>query len=188
MIEVNKLRNGAVFKYEGEPFVVVNYDHKKMGRGNASIKLKIKNLKTGVLKDLGLYSGARLEEADVERKRAQFLYSDKNTNEHLFMDPENYEQFSLSDEIVGEYVPYLKEGAEVYIVLFEDEPITVDITPHVVLKVTETEPGLKGDSVSNVFKPATLESGIVLQVPLFIKEGDMVEIDTRTGEYVGRIS
>jgi len=104
------------------------------------------------------------------------------------MDPENYEQFSLSDEVVGEYIPYLKEGAGVYIVLFENEPITVDIAPHVVLKVTETEPGLKGDSVSNVFKPATLESGITLQVPLFIKEGDVVEIDTRTGEYIGRIS
>lgn len=187
MLDVTQLRNGTVFKYEGEPYVVVSYEHRKPGRGNAIIRVKIRGLKNGVVKEVTFTSGAKVEDAEVVRKKEQFLYSNQGTGEVVFMDQESYEQINLKKELIGDQVKYLKEGDEVWLLVFEGDPISVEIPPHVKLKVVETEQGIKGDSVSNVYKPAKLETGIILQVPLFVKVGDVVEVDTRTGEYVGRV-
>lgn len=185
MINVNDLRNGTVFKEESQLWQVVNYEHIKMGRGSGNIKIKAKNLKTGSIIEKSFITGARVEEADVEKKKAQFLYKDNES--FNFMDPISFEQFSLTQDIVGEQAKYLKDGLEVSLLVSDESALGMEIPNSLVYEIVETGPGEKGNTVSSVFKDATLDNGLVAKVPMFAKVGDKIKIDTRTGEYVERV-
>lgn len=185
MINVNDLRSGTTFQENGNIFEVLDYSHTKMGRGTATIRVKVRNLKTASLTEKTFISGARVVEAELEKRQGQFLYHDSQTS--AFMDTANYEQFSVSNNIVEGKEKFLQEGAEYTLLIFNDEVLKVEIPRTVELKVVDSPPGVKGDTVSNVYKSATLENGLVVQVPLFINEGDTVKVDTRSEEYIERV-
>ncbi|MFA5776276.1 MAG: elongation factor P [Patescibacteria group bacterium] len=178
------LKTGKVFKDNGAPFLVIRYDHIKSARGGASVKVIAKNLLTGSVIEKGYKASDSVEEADVCRKNAQYLY--KDFGGFNFMDPVSFEQFCVNDNTLGDQGKYLKEGDSVLVVYFEDKPISVELPNSLVFTVSYTEPGFKGNTVSNVYKDAQLENGINARVPMFIKIGDKIKIDTRTGEYLSK--
>lgn len=185
-LPVNSFRNGTFFKENGMPFEVLKYEHVKVGRGNATIRLKARNVRTGAVLEKSFPSGSKLNEADLNKKKVQFLYSDQARG--YFMDSNIYEQFEVDrSKLIGK-LEYLKEGEEVFLLDFEGEIIGAVIPLTVVLKVTETGPSERGDSSSSVTKPATLETGMVVQVPMFIKNGDLIKVDTRSGSYSERVT
>ena len=184
MLSVTELRKGAIFVEEGKPYLVTEYQHIKVGRGSANIKVKARDLKSGSVLEKSFMSGATVEEGEVERRKAQYLYSDdKNLN---FMDPNSFEQFSISKIIGGGAEKFLKEGAEVFLQVFQGEPINVELPLKVNLKVIETPPGEKGDTKQGGSKEATLETGYHLRVPMFVSVGETIQINTETGDYAGR--
>ncbi len=185
MIPVTELRAGTIFKDSGEPFQVLRYQHKKVGRGNATIRVKARNLRTGAVLEKTFNSGSRVEDAEVSKKSVQFLYQD-GKNLH-FKDLENEQKLSLPISLAPEAGNFLSKNMQVKILSFEDEPLAVELPPTVELQVKETEPGLKGNSATNIYKPATLESGHTLQVPLFINEGDTIKVNTESGKYASRV-
>lgn len=186
MISATELRAGTIFKENGETLEVLKYEHIKMGRGSATIKVKVRNLKTGSTTEKSFTSGARVEDLDPSKRKVQYLYFDSSG--YHFMDQESYDQFDLSKSSLGGKEKFLKENETYVLLSLEDEPIDLEMPRSVELKVAETSPGVKGDTVSNVFKAAILENGATVQVPLFIKEGDLVKVDTKTGEYLERLS
>ncbi len=185
MINVNDLRTGTVFKEENQLWQVVVYEHIKMGRGSGNIKVKVKNLKTGSLTEKSFITGAKVAEADVEKKKAQFLYLDGEN--YFFMEPDAFEQFPLSKEVVGEQAKYLKDGLEVNLIVSENVALGMEIPNSLIYEITETGPGEKGNTVSSVFKDAIMDNGLSVKVPMFINVGDRVKIDTRSGQYVERV-
>jgi elongation factor P len=186
MIDVNKLKEGVTYLDGGEPYRVVKYSFSKMGRGKANIKVKVRNLLTGALTIKSYLSGNSVESVEIEKKHLQYLYKDEDLL--FFMDPVSFEQIEISLKTLGEDVNYLMEGEKAWVQFWEERVVGVELPPSVVLKVTETGPGEKGNSATNILKPATLESGLVVQVPTFIKEGDKLKINTQSGEYVSRVS
>ena len=185
MIPVTDLRAGAIFKEGNEPFQVLKYTHTKPGRGNAVIRVRIRNLRTGATLEKVFLSGARVEEADVSKKSVQFLYQD-GRNLH-FEDLESEHKLSLLMSLAPTAGNFLSKNQEVKILIFEDEPLAVELPATVELKVKKTEPGIKGNSATNIYKPATLESGYKIQVPLFVSEGDVIKVNTETGKYISRV-
>lgn len=184
MISVNDIKNGMTISIDGGLFIVTWFQHVKPGKGGAFVKTKLKNLKTGAVLEKTFRSVETVEQIYLEEKEMEYLYRD---GEQLwFMDISNYEQVPLHESVIGEGVSYLKENAKVQVVFYEGKVVGVELPTFVELKVTQTEPGFKGDTVSGSYKPATLETGVVVHVPLFIKEGDVLKIDTRTGEYIQR--
>lgn len=186
MVSITAAKNGKTFEIDGEPYVVVKYFHQKLGRGGANVTLKMRNLKTGALFEKTFSSNAKLEEIQTQKKPLQYLYNDGTSA--VFMNPSTYEQVEIPLAVVEDELPYLKEGEAVDVLFWEGKPLSVSIAPKVVLQVSQTDPGVKGDSASNVYKSATLENGLQVKVPLFIKTGDRVRIDTRTGEYEERVT
>lgn len=184
-INVTELRNGAVFKEDNNLFQVLTYEHVKTGRGSGNIKVKVKNLRSGANIEKSFITGARVDAADVEKKKAQFLYKDSES--FNFMDPISFEQFSLSQQILGDQAKYLKDGLEITLIVSEGEALGLELPNSLVYEIAETGPGEKGNSVSNVFKEATLDNGLVVKVPMFIGIGEHVKIDTRSGNYVERV-
>ncbi len=184
MISANDLRKGRKFIYEGSPFIVVDFMHVKMGRGRPHIKVKMKGLLTGQVMEKSFLTTESFDEPDLEERRMQYLYA--QGNEYVFMDLTTYDQFSIDAETLGTARWFLMENNEYSISVFEGRPISVDLPASVILTVTESEPAIKGDTVSNVMKSAKVETGLEIKVPLFIKEGDRVKIDTRSGEYIER--
>ncbi len=185
MLNINDLRNGAVFKEDNNLYLVLNFEHIKMGRGSGTVKLKVKNLKTGSQTEKSFITGARVEEADVEKKKAQFLYGDDdNLN---FMDPGTYEQFALPKEVAGDHAKFLQDGLEVVLIVAEGEALGMELPNSIIYKIKETGPGEKGNTVSNVYKEAVMDNDLMVRVPMFMKDGDKVKVDTRTGEYVERV-
>ena len=185
MLNVTELRNGAFFKEGGSILQVITYEHNKTGRGSGTIRLKVRNLKTGSVVEKSFITGARVDEANVEKKKAQFLYRDgDNFN---FMDPQTFEQFSLSRSVLGDQAKYLKDELGVILIVEEGEALGLELPLSLIYEIAETGPGEKGNSISNVYKEATLKGGMVVKVPMFIKIGEKVKIDTRTGEYVERV-
>lgn len=184
MISATDLKNGSTFKLNGEPFRVTKYSHQKLGRGGATVKLTVKNLKSGEFSEKTMSSNARVDEINTRKTPLQFLYKDFESA--YFMDPKTYDQLQISLKTIGDEVTYLKVGQSVDVLFWEDVPLSVEIPPKVILKVKNTTPGVKGNSATNVFKPALLENGLTVKVPLFIGKGDMVKVDTRTNEYVER--
>ncbi len=184
MVSVTELRAGATFEAEGQIFQVLSYEHIKMGRGSANIKVKVRNLRNGALTNKSFISGARVNDIRLEKKELQFLYKDRQNA--YFMNPLTFEQISIS-LIKFQYYEYLKEGENFNISFFGDEALSLDLPPKMKFKVIETGASIKGNSATNVFKDAVLENGIKTKVPLFIKVGDSISLDTRTGEYSEKV-
>ncbi len=185
MLNVNDLRNGAVFKEDNNFWQVLSYEHNKMGRGSGTIKVKVRNLKTGSLTEKSFITGARVDEAAVEKRKTQYLYKDGES--YNFMDPVSFEQFSLLSNVIGETGKYLKENIETILLMVDGEALAIEIPISLVYSISETGPGEKGNTVSNVYKEAVLDNGLIVKVPMFMKEGDRVKVDTRTGQYVERV-
>lgn len=186
MISATSLKNGTTFSYEGVPYKVQKYYHQKLGRGGATVVLTARNLESGVLENLTFKSTVKVDEISTEKKSMQYLYQDGYLA--TFMDPATYEQTEISVSLVTDELPYIKEGEKINLLFWGDKVLSIDIPPKVILKVVETPPGVKGNSATNIYKPAKLENGLTLKVPLFIKEGEKIRVDTRTGEYVERVS
>jgi elongation factor P len=184
-LDTSQFRNGLKIELDGEPFVVVYFQHVKPGKGGAFVRTKVKNLRTGRVLDRRFRAGERVEEADIRERKMQFLYRDGE--QLVFMDSESYEQIPFSSEQVGESRKYLRENLDVDVLFWRGQPINVELPAFIEATVTQCEPGLKGDTASGATKPATLETGAVVQVPLFIKEGERIRVDTRTGGYVERV-
>lgn len=184
MISTNEFRTGLTIEIEGEVYQVVDFQHVKPGKGAAFVRSKIRNVRTGAVVEKTFNAGEKLPRARIDRKEFQFLYNDGIL--FYFMDMETYDQTSLDSDQLGEAVRYLKENMVLSILMYQDKPIGVDLPNFVELRVTETSPGIKGDTASGGSKPATLETGYVVQVPFFINVGDVLQIDTRTGQYIKR--
>ncbi len=184
-LNATELRTGTVFSEDGSLFQVVTYEHIKMGRGSGTIKVKVKNLRSGATVEKSFITGARVDQANVEKKRAQFLY--KDGSEFNFMDPVSFEQFSLPEQVVGENAKYLQEGLELNLIVSEEEALGLELPNNLIYTIAETGPGERGNTVSNVYKEATLDNGLVVKVPMFMKVGEKVKVDTRTGQYVERV-
>jgi elongation factor P len=184
-VDTSQFRNGLKIEIDGEPFVMTYFQHVKPGKGGAFVRTKIKNLRTGRVLERTFRSGERLEEAEVEDKKMQYLYQDGE--QLVFMDQETYDQYPFSSEQVGDARKYLKENLEVEVVFWRGKPINIELPSFVEAVVTHCEPGIKGDTASGATKPATLETGAVVQVPLFVKEGEAIRVDTRTNQYVERV-
>jgi len=185
MIYASDFRKGKTFQKDGEPCVVVDFQHVKPGKGAAFVRTKYKNLKTGSIREEAFNPNDKFELAIIETKEMQYLYSDGDI--YYFMDNETYEQVPLTKEIVEDAIVYLKENDNATVKFYQGSAFQLDAPNFVELTVTETEPGVKGDTASNVTKSATVETGAVVQVPLFVNEGDVVRIDTRTGDYMSRV-
>lgn len=184
MIGINDLKNGTVFEHDSQPWLVLEYQHSKMGRGGAVLKTKIKNLVTGATVQKTFQGSDKFNEVRLERKTAQYLY--KDTTGYIFMDEKDYEQFTLSPEIVGDAIKYTREGESIELHYYKEKPISVNIPIKVRLKVTEAENADKGNTATGATKPLKLETGVVISGPLFVKPGDFVIVDTRTGTYIER--
>ncbi len=185
MISTGDLRRGLVIEIDGEIWQVLEYHHIKMGRGSAQIRIKLRNIKRGQTVERTFQAGEKWPRAYLEQRQVQFLYAEDS--EYHFMDTQSYEQFSMTRETLGDSALYLTEGMVVDRTSYEGETIGVELPVTVELKVLETEPGFAGDTQSGAHKPATVESGLVVQVPLFVDAGDTIRIDTRTGEYQTRV-
>jgi len=185
MIESGDLKKGICILFRGEPHLVVDKTFVSPGKGSAFTRAKLKNLKTGAVLEFTFKSGEKIEEANVHTIEFQYLY--QQGKEYFFMNPRNYEQISLPEEMIGNFKNFLKEGEIYKIMILEDKPICLIPPLKVSLKVVETEAGAKGNTVTGATKPAKLETGFVAQVPLFVKAGDTITINTETGEYVSRV-
>jgi elongation factor P len=184
-VDTSRFRNGLKVELDGEPFVMTYFQHVKPGKGGAFVRTKLKNLKTGRVLDRTFRSGETLDEAEVEDRKMQYLYQDGE--QLVFMDTESYEQIPFSAEQVGEVRKFLKENLDVDVIFWRGKPINIELPAFIEAVITQTDPGIKGDTASGATKPATIETGAVVQVPLFIKEGERIRVDTRTGVYVERV-
>lgn len=185
MLNVTELRNGTVFKEDNNLLQVLSYEHIKMGRGSGNIKVKVRNLKSGAITEKSFITGARVDEANVEKVKAQFLYQDGS--QFYFMDPKTFEQFPLPQAVLADLAKYLKEGLGVTLVVSEGEALVLELPISLVYTILDTGPSEKGNTVSSVYKDATLENGLVVKVPMFMSIGEKVKVDTRTGQYVERV-
>lgn len=183
---MSDIKKYSIVKWKGELYIITDFQHINPGKGSAFTKFKLKNVKTGkVLEETLKANEAGLESADTEHRNLQYLYQDGNT--YYFMDSESYEQFGLDEEVIGEQAKYLKDGLKIIALFYEGNPITIKLPSKIEYKVIEAPEGVKGDSASgNVTKRITLENGLNIPAPLFIKEGDIIKVNTETGEYVER--
>ena len=184
-VSTAEFRKGLRIVFDGAPYTIVDFQHVKPGKGGAFVRTKLKHMKLGRVIDNTFRSGEKLELVDFEEKRMQFLYRDDRLH---FMDLESYEQVSLSEEEVGDAREYLKENMEVEVLFIDGAPAAVELPNFVELAIARTDPGVRGDTAQGGTKPATLETGRVIQVPLFLNEGDVVKVDTRSGDYLGRVA
>ena len=184
MYSTPDFRKGLRIELNNEPYIIVDFQHFKPGKGGAFVRTKLKNLLNGRVIDKTFRSGEKVGKPDIEEKEMQFLYKD---DEYHFMDNANYEQIALSDELIGDSKNFLQENTNVSILFYQNRPINLELPIFVELEVVEAEPGVKGDTASGASKPVTVETGAKIQVPLFIEEGDRLKIDTRTGEYIERV-
>ena len=184
MISVTDARKGVTVELDGVLYQVLDFEHIKMGRGSAQVRLRLRDVRDGHNIDRTFQAGAKLARARVDRQRCQYLYQDGDL--YYFMNTETFDQIPLNRNQVGDAAPYLTENAACDVLTYGDEPIGVELPAAVVLTVAETEPGIKGDTASGTNKPAKLETGLTIQVPLFVNIGDKVKVDTRSGEYLER--
>ena len=185
MANTSDIKNGSVILHKGKRMKVMEFLHVKPGKGPAFVRTKLKDIATGKIIDETFNSGIKLEFLKIEAKAMQFLYDDGNS--HVFMDNMTYDQFNVSNNKVEKSKNYLKSGANVDLLFDGDEVLDIRLPSHVILKVEDTEPGVKGNTATGATKPATVETNYTLQVPLFIDEGEQVKIDTRSGEYIERV-
>lgn len=185
MIDVNDLRKGVTFEFDGSLFRVTNYEHHKPGRGNATIRIKAYNLRTGSNIEKTFPSGERVQEARLDFHNVQYLYNDGEL--FYFMDLETYEQPAIGKSVVGEAALYLQENMEVKLTFYQGEPLDIELPTSVDLKVVKAEMAIRGDTATGVTKKVTVETGLEVTVPNFVVEGDTIRVDTRTGGYVTRV-
>lgn len=185
MIDVNELRNGVTFELDGELFKVIEYSHHKPGRGKATIRTRVRNLRSGAVLEKSFISGDKVQDVRLDYRQCQFLYSDGDM--YHFMDTDTYEQPALPAEAISEAVDYLKENMEVKLTFYGSEPLDIDLPTTVDLEVVEAEMAVKGDTATGATKSVTTETGLVVQVPLFVEKSDLIRVDTRSGEYVTRV-
>jgi elongation factor P len=183
-VNTNDLKRGMTLELDGTLYQVIEFQHVKPGKGGAFVRTKLRNLKTGAVVDRTFNAGVGVGLAIVERREMQNLYRDGES--FVFMDTATYDQHTIPGAVVGDMAEYLTEGATATVSMHEGNAIGVELPASVVLRVTRTDPGVRGDRVSGAMKPATLETGLVVQVPLFVEEGDLVKVDTRTGQYLTR--
>jgi len=184
MISTADFRNGAKIELNGEPYTIVEFQFVKPGKGGAFVKTRIKSLKNGNVLDKNFRSGEKFQEPDILEREAQYLYA--SGNDYYFMDTQTYEQFFLSSEQIGDAMNFLKENMVAQIVFYEGKPLSVELPMFVELKIVKTDPGIRGDTATGGAKQAKLESGATIKVPLYIEEGEVIKIDTRTGTFVER--
>ena len=185
MATTSNIKNGSVIFHKNKRMKVVEFLHVKPGKGPAFVRTKLKDISTGKVIDETFNSGVKLEFLKIEAKEMQYLYSD--TDSHFFMDNQTFEQVSVLDNIIGKNVNFLKDGMNVDLLFDGSEILDIRLPAHVNLKVVETEPGIKGNTATGATKPAKVETGYLVQVPLFVVESDILKIDTRTGEYIERL-
>lgn len=184
MIEATNLKNGTTFLSDSKPYKVLKYNHIKVGRGGAIVRVNVKNLLTGALEEKTFSSNSKVDEIATQKRKLQYLYH--NEENAMFMDPKSYEQIEVPLKNMIDELIYIKEGDNADILFWEDRALSIEIPPKVVLRIKDTDPGVKGNSASNVYKDAVLENGLKIRVPLFINAKDKVRVDTRTGGYVER--
>lgn len=184
-VSTTEFRNGLKIEIDGEPYIIVEFQHVKPGKGGAFVRTKMKSLKSGNVIDRTFRSGEKVDVPELEEKTMQYLYAaDKD---RVLMDTSSYEQISMSEKQLGDSVNYLKENMEIKVLYFKGQPINIDIPMFVELKIARTDPGVRGDTASGGSKPATLETGAVVKVPFYLNEGDVVKIDTRSGTFIERV-
>jgi elongation factor P len=178
-------RNGLKIEIDGEPWIIVEFQHVKPGKGGAFVRTKMKNLRTGAVLDKTFRSGEKVGKPDLDEREMQYLYASEG--QYCFMDANDYEQIFLTEEQLGDNRSYLQENVQAKILFFNGRPIGVELPNFVVLRVDETDPGFKGDTASGGSKPAKLETGLVVKVPFYLEEGELIRVDTRTGEFIERV-
>ena len=184
MIETGELRKGSTIEIDGTLYQVIEVEHLKIGRGSAQVRMKLRDVRGGHIIDKSVQAGSRFTRARVERQPAQYLYSEDDL--HYFMNTDTYDQFPLNKDHLGDALDYLRENATCNLLMYGDEPVGIELPAAVELAVTQTDPGVRGDTAQGGTKPATLERGITVNVPLFINTGDVLKVDTRTGQYLER--
>ena len=185
MIATSDFRNGMKIEFEGEPYYIVEFQHVKPGKGGAFVRTRIKHMRTGAVQERNFRSGDKFEVPDIEELEMQYLYQDGD--QYVMMDTKTYEQRFLTKEQLGDYRLFMKENCDVTILFYRGEPIGVELPTFVEIEVAKAEPGVKGDRTSTGTKPVVLATGATVQAPLFVNEGDVLKIDTRTGEYIERV-
>jgi elongation factor P len=185
MADTTNFRNGFTMLLDGELMSIVEFQHVKPGKGTAFVRTRLKNVRTGAVLERTFRSGDKVEDVRVEKREMQYLYFEGDL--YYFMDLQSYEQLGISEEIIGKAAKLLKENEHAFVLIALDKPIGVELPNFVSLRVTHTEPGIKGDTATGAVKPATVETGAQVLVPLFVNRGDLLKVDTRTGEYVERL-
>ena len=186
MLETNDFKKNAKIQIDNQPFAIIDFQHVKPGKGQSFTRCKLRNLMTGQILERTFKSGERFEEPNLEARQMQYLYPEGEMV--TFMDSTNYEQLTLNTKMLGDQVKFMKENMEVTVLFFNEKPINIDIPNFVELAITYCEPGFRGDTATGANKPATLQGGHVVTVPLHLKEGDILKIDTRTGDYVEKVN
>ena len=184
-VSTNELKNGMTLELDGTLFQIIEFQHVKPGKGGAFVRTKLRNVKTGAVAEKTFNAGVKVGLAIVERKDMQYLYADGI--HFVFMDLDTYDQIHVSEQLMGDAAGYLVEGGQAQVSMHDGVPIAVDLAASMVLTITKCDPGAKGDTRTGASKPATLETGAVVNVPLFVEEGEKVKVDTRTGEYIERV-
>ncbi len=185
MINTGDLRRGITIEMDNGLYTVLEFNHIKIGRGSAQVRLKLRNLRTGSIVDNTFQAGQRFQRAILDHSTVQFLYEADGM--YHFMNTETYDQVPLDQKLIGDAKNYLKDGMNAELLTYGDEPLSIELPPNVELRITYTEPGFKGDTATGGTKPATLETGAVVQVPLFVKTDDVIRVDTRTNTYIERV-
>ncbi len=185
MISTGDLKRGVIIEVDRQLFSVMEYQHQKIGRGSAQVRMRLRNIRTGSISDTTVQAGTKFPRVRLEQRDMQYLYAEENA--YYFMDQQSYDQIALTAQQLGDAVSYLKDGMVLQVQFYESEPVAVDLPITVELEVVETAPGFKGDTAAGGTKPAKTETGLVVNVPLFVNEGERIKIDTRTGTYLERV-
>ncbi len=185
MINVGEIKKGIIIELDGQLYKLVEFQHIKMGRGSAQVRLKLQNVKTGGVVDRSFQATEKFQRVRLDHRNVQYMYGEDDT--YHFMDTESYDQIALSRETLGDAVNYLKDGLVLILESYNDQPIGIELPITVDLKIVETEPGFRGDTATGGTKPAVTETGLVVQVPLFVNSGETIRVDTRTGSYLERV-
>jgi elongation factor P len=185
VISTGDLRKGVIIELDRQLFSILDHQHQKVGRGSAQVRMRLRNVRTGAISDTTVQAGTKFPRVRLEQRSMSYLYAEENT--YYFMDQETYDQIGLTAQQLGEAVNYLKDGMVLQVQFYENEPVAVELPITVELRVDETDPGFRGDTATGGTKPAKLETGLTIQVPLFVNQGDTVKVDTRTGTYLERV-
>jgi elongation factor P len=184
MISTGELKKGVIIEMDNQLFSILDYQHQKIGRGSAQVRMRLRNVRTGAIIDRTVQAGDKWPRVRLEHRNVQYLYEDPPN--YVFMDQETYDQMTLSPDKLGDAINYLKDGLELELLMHDTDPIGVELPITVELRIEDTEPGFRGDTASGGTKPAKLETGLVVNVPLFVNTGEVIKVDTRTGQYLTR--